>query len=143
MRLMPTLMAGAALLAVAACGDNKTDDVVKAPSVGGVAEPVSEQTADAAEAQAASALGLTRKELEDADIVSATGVDLGDVESLVIDARNNVTHLVVEVDGSDKVKVLLPISQVSVHVQADGDKDLKTALAVNQLLALPKYVPAA
>ena len=142
MRLMPTILAGAALLAVAACGDNKTDDVVKAPSVGGVAEPVSEQTANVAEAQAASALGLTRKELEDADIVSPTGVDLGDVESLVIDARNNVTHLVVEVDGTDKVKVLLPINQVSVHVQADGDKDLKTSLAVNELLALPKYVPA-
>lgn len=143
MRVMPTMIACAALLAVAACGDNKTDDVVKAPSVGGASEPVSDQTAHAAEAQAAAALGLTRKELEDADIVSPTGVDLGDVESLVIDARNNVTHLVVEVQGRDEVKVLLPIGQVSVHVQADGDKDLKTALAVNELLALPKYVPAA
>lgn len=143
MRLIPSLIAGAALMAVGACGDNTTDDVVQAPAAGGVAQPVSEETAKAVETQTALALGLTRNELEAADIVSSAGVDLGDVESLVIDARNTVTHLVVEVDGPEDVKVLLPIEKVAVHVQGNGDKDLKTDMTVTELLALPKYAPAA
>lgn len=142
MRLIPSLMAVAALLGMAACGDNKTDDVVKAAAAGGVAQPVSEETAKAVETQTALALGLTRKELEDADIVSSAGVDLGDVESLVIDSRSAVTHLVVEVDGPEDVKVLLPIDKVAVHLQPNGDRDLKTDMTVTELLALPKYAPA-
>ena len=143
MRLIATLLAGASLLAVAACGDNKTDDVVQTPASGGAAQPVSEHKADQVTAEAALALGMTRKELEDADLVTPTGADLGDVDSLVLDAAGKVTHLVVEINNTDDVKVLLPLDRVSAHTQPDGGKDLKTSMTTTELLSLPKYVPAA
>ena len=141
MKLITTLMTGAVLLGVAAC-DNRTDDVVQTPNGGGVAQPVTNEQADLATAQTALALGMTRKELEDADLVSPQGVDLGDIESLVMDASGQVTHLVVDLDGPGDVNVLLPIGQVQAQVSADGrDKDLKTTLTIAELTALPKHTP--
>lgn len=142
MRLISTLLVGASLLAVAACGDNKTDDVVQTPAGGGAAQPVSEQKADQASAEVALALGMTRKQLEDADLVTPAGADIGDVDSLVLDATGKVTHLVVEMNNTDDVKVLVPLDRVSAHAQPDGDKDLKTSMTTSELLSLPKYVPA-
>lgn len=143
MRIIPILVAGSAALALAAC-DNRTDDVVQAPVSGGATQEVTEDRADIATSQAALALGMSRSELEGADIVNAAGDDLGDVESLVIDAGGNVTHLVVDVDvPGDDVKVLLPIDQAQAHVGTNGDKDLRTTLTSQDLVALPKYQPPA
>lgn len=145
MRLISLMAAAAAVLSLAACGDNRTDDVVQTPAGGGTAVPVTNEKADLATAQTALALGMTRKELEDADLVSAQGVDLGDVESLVMDANGKVSHLVVEVDlPGDDIQVLLPLDKVEAHTSADGrEKDLKTNLTVGELQSLPRYVPAA
>ena len=142
MRLIYGAIAVSAAMALAACGDNKTDDVVQTPAGGGVAQSVTEKQGDIASTQTALALGMTRKQFEDADLVSATGVDLGDVETIVLDSAGTVTHLVIEIDGPEDVKVLLPLEKVSVFTQADGDKDLKTSMTKNELLALPRYIPA-
>lgn len=141
MRSMTLILAGTAAMALAACGDNRTDDVVQAPAAGGAAQPVTEQQADTATAETALALGMTRKALEDADLVSAAGVQLGEVESLLMDAQGKVTHLIVEVEGQNDVKVQLPIDKVTAYTAPNStDQDLKTDLTPAELVALPKAV---
>lgn len=141
MRSMTLILAGTAALALAACGDNRTDDVVQAPAAGGAAQPVTEQQADTATAETALALGMTRKALEDADLVSAAGVQLGEVESLLMDAQGKVTHLIVELEGQNDVKVQLPIDKVTAYTAPNStDQDLKTDLTPAELVALPKAV---
>lgn len=134
-------VAGCAVLALAAC-DNTTDDVVRAPAPDLPPERVTNAEAKAAETEAAVALGMTRKALEDADIVNAAGQDLGDVERLVTNSTGTVTHLVVEIDGPNDVEVLLPIAQVKAQTRTDGrSPDLVTELSATDLAALPRYNP--
>lgn len=141
MRSMTLILAGTAALALVACGDNRTDDVVQAPAAGGAAQPVTEQQANTATAETALALGMTRKALEDADLVSAAGVQLGEVESLLMDAQGKVTHLIVELEGQNDVKVQLPIDKVTAYTAPNStDQDLKTDLTSAELVALPKAV---
>lgn len=141
MRSMTLILAGTAAFALAACGDNRTDDVVQAPAAGGAAQPVTEQQADTATAETALALGMTRKALEDADLVSAAGVPLGEVESLLMDTQGKVTHLIVELEGQNDVKVQLPIDKVTAYTAPNStDQDLKTDLTPAELVALPKAV---
>ncbi|WP_292041690.1 MULTISPECIES: hypothetical protein [unclassified Brevundimonas] len=138
---MTLILASTAALALAACGDNRTDDVVQAPAAGGAAQPVTEQQADTATAETALALGMTRKALEDADLVSGAGVQLGEVESLLMDAQGKVTHLIVELEGQNDVKVQLPIDKVTAYTAPNStDQDLKTDLTSAELVALPKAV---
>ncbi|WP_312127723.1 PRC-barrel domain-containing protein [Brevundimonas sp.] len=138
---MTLILAGTAAFALAACGDNRTDDVVQAPAEGGAAQPVTEQQADTATAETALALGMTRKALEDADLVSGAGVQLGEVESLLMDAQGKVTHLIVEVEGQNDVKVQVPIDKVTAYTAPNStDQDLKTDLTPAELVALPKAV---
>ena len=101
--------ASAAVLMLAACGDNRTDDVVQAPAPGAQPQQVTETRADAATADAALAFGMSRQQLEDADLLSAANTDLGDVESLVLDASGKLTHVVIELEGPGDVKVQVPV----------------------------------
>ena len=138
------LISTAALMAlgVAAC-DNTTDDVVRAPAPDVAPQAVTNDEAKVATQEAALALGMTRKALEDADIVNASGLDLGDVESLVVDARGVVTHLVVDIEGYNDIEVLLPLDQVKAEQRSDGrDPNLVTTLTAAQLAELPRYNPA-
>lgn len=133
---------GAAVLGLAAC-DNRTDDVVRASAPDMAPERVTQEEAKAATNEAALALGMTRKALEDADIVNATGQDLGDVESLVLNSTGAVTHLVVDLEGPNDVEVLLPLAQVEAETRTDGrDPNLVTQLTAAELAALPRYIPA-
>lgn len=145
MKLALTAAASAAaLLGLAACGDNRTDDVVQPPAPGAPLAEVSETRADAAATSAAVAFGMTRGELEDADLLSSTNTDLGDVETLVLDASGALTHLVVELEGPGDVKVLVPVDQVRSVARNNGaDKDLTTDLTLQQLEALPRWTPPA
>lgn len=134
--------AAVGLLAVAACSDNTTDDVVQSPAPGATPAPVSETRAETAQTTAALAFGMTRKELEDADLVSADFTDLGDVETLVLDASGTLTQVVVELEGPGDRKVALPIADVSPIAHANGsEKNLTTALTAAQLAALPAWTP--
>ncbi|WP_292052244.1 MULTISPECIES: PRC-barrel domain-containing protein [unclassified Brevundimonas] len=134
-------VAAVGVLGLGAC-DNSTNDVVRAPAPDMAPEPLSRDEAKAATNEAALALGMTRKALEDADLVNAQGQDLGDVESLVTDASGTVTHFVVELDGPGDVQVLLPLAQVKAETRTDGKSpDLVTQLTSGELAALPRYNP--
>lgn len=137
--------AAVSLLAVAACSDNTSDDVVQPPAPGAAPAPVTENRAELAQTTAALAFGMTRKELEDADLVSANFTDLGDIETLVLDASGALTQVVVELEGPGDRKVALPIADISPIARADGTrKDLTTAMTAAQLAALPEWTaPAA
>jgi hypothetical protein len=128
-------------LGLAACGDNSTDDVVQIPAPGAEAAPVTQARADTATTQTAVALGMTSAQLEDADLLSAQRTKLGEVERLVLDANNTVTHLVIDVEGPAD-DVLIPLSQVT-SITIDGDTDLQTALTAAEVAALPRYDPNA
>lgn len=132
------LALGAALLmtvTVAACSD-RDDDAVQAP----VSLP--DRQADGAAADAAVAFGMTRDQLEDADVVSRANADLGDVETLVLDASGALTHLVVQLNGPGGMKVLVPVADLA-PIDRNGDKDLVTDLTPGQLQALPAWTPPA
>lgn len=131
-----------ALLAVAAC-DNRSDDVVQAPTANTPAAPVSESMANAATDAAALALGMTRQQLEDADLVGPAPdhVKLGEVETLVLDGAGQVTHLVIDVEGSD-TDVVAPITGVTA-LRRGADMDLATEWTAAQLRALPAWNPNA
>jgi hypothetical protein len=134
--------AAVSLLAVAACSDNTTDDVVQAPAPGAAPAPVTETRAQTAQTTAALAFGMTRKELEDADLVSANFTDLGDIETLVLDASGALTQVVVELEGPGDRKVALPIADISPIAHASGtEKNLTTTLSAAQLAALPEWTP--
>lgn len=140
MRIAPSLAAVSALaLALAACGDNTTDDVVQQPAAGAAPVEVTDTQAEAATAQAAVALGMTRQQLEDADLISSEMTDLGDVETLVLDPAGAVSHVVVELEGADDINVSVPIAQVRSHRDAQNQYDLQTDLTAAQLQALPRY----
>lgn len=140
------VLAGVALmgLTVAACGDKASDDVVQVPADGGAPVTVSEDQAKLATQEAALALGLTRKQLEDADLVAANGADLGDVEALVMDGAGRVTQVVVELDGPEDIKVQVPLDKVRAHQAAGSSKhDLATDLTPAELKSLPRWTVTA
>ncbi|WP_295173282.1 PRC-barrel domain-containing protein [uncultured Brevundimonas sp.] len=126
---------------VVACSD-RDGDVVQAPAPGAAPVALPDRQADAAASNAALAFNMTREQLEDADVYSRANVDLGDVETLVLDASGALTHLVVELNGPGDMKVQVPISDVS-PVDRNGDRDLVTDLTPGQLQALPAWTPPA
>ena len=125
------------LLGVAACSDGETDAVEIAP--GAAPTEVSDSRAATAATTTALALGMTRGELEDADLVSP-GPDftvLGEVESLVLDAAGQVTGLVIDLAGLD-MDVVIPVGDVS-SVRRQDDVDVTTSMTQAQLQALPPF----
>lgn len=129
----------AAALTAAACSDT-TDDVVQAPAPGEAPAPVSETRADTATTATAVAMGMTRQQLEDADVLSSTNTKLGEVETLVLDAGGQATHIVVELEGPGDPKVVVPIDQLRSIAQNSGaDVDLTTNLTAAQLQAMPAW----
>lgn len=142
MRLLP-LTAALLTLGAAACSDRE-DDVVQAPSPGAQPVPVTENRAEVATNAAALDYGMTRDQLEDADVLSPQNTDLGDVETLVLDAQGALTHVVVELDGPEDIQVMVPKDQLTSIAQNNASSmDLVTQLTSAQLQALPRYTPGA
>lgn len=134
---------GLLALGAAACSDRE-EDVAVAPAPGAAPVAVSEQTAEAATEAAALAFGMTREQLEDADLMSLNNTDLGDVETLVLDANGTLTHVVVELEGPAELHKIVPLGELGVGEQVDGSsKDLTTDLTAAQLEALPDWTPPA
>lgn len=125
------------LLGAAACSDSEPEAVQAAP--GAAPTAVSDTAAQTAATTTALALGMTREELEDADLVSPEPAftDLGDVETLVLNAAGEVTGMVIDLEGVD-TDVVVPIADVS-SVRRQDDVDLSTTLTQAQLQALPAY----
>lgn len=141
--MRPLLLSAAALLVLgaAACSDRE-DDVVQAPAPGAAPVPVEETRADVAASSAAFAYGMTRDQLEDADVLSRQNTDLGDVETLVLGPQGDLTHVVVELEGAGDVQVVVPRDQLTSIAQDNGRSiDLVTDLTAAQLRALPPYTP--
>ena len=144
-RFAITAVAAFGAITLGACSDS-TDDVVQAPAPGAAPAPVTEQAADTATARAAIAFGMSRDQLEDADLHAADGSDLGDIETLVLDAGGQLTQLVVELEGPGDVKVSVPVGDVRaapVPTNGSDDRDLMTDLTAAQLAALPRWTPPA
>lgn len=133
--LLPVL--SLSLLGAAACSSPEPDAVEAAPGAEPVA--VTDTRADTAATQTALALGQTRSELEDADLVAPEPAftDLGDVETLVLDASGQVTGLVIDLEGVDK-DVVVPIDAVT-SLRRGTEVDLSTTMTAAQLQALPAY----
>lgn len=141
-RLTPVALAVLALGA-AACSDRE-EDVAMAPAPGADPVAVPEQVAEAATGAAALAFGMTREQLEDADLMSLNNTDLGDVETLVLDANGTLTHVVVELEGPADLHKIVPLGNLGVGEQVDGSsKDLTTDLSAAQLEDLPDWTPPA
>lgn len=129
-------------LTAAACSGGE-EEVVQTPAPGAAPVAVPEATADAATQTAALAFGMTRRQLEDSDLMSLNNTDLGDVETLVLDANGTLTHVVVELEGGD-LRKQVPLSALGVGTQTDGSSvDLTTSLTAAELSALPDWTPPA
>lgn len=143
LRLGALALALTGVVAVSACGDTE-DDVVQTPAGGGAPQPVSETRADVATTSAAFAYGMTREQLEDADILSAQNTDLGDVETLVLGPDGALTHVVVDLEGPGDFDVVVPQGQLRSIAQNNAQSvDLTTDLTADQLRALPRWEPNA
>lgn len=124
-----------AVAALAACGseaerqEDATEDQI---------EQQAEQSAMAAGDEEA-ALGLTERELLDADLVSEDGTELGDVEQVRRDASGAVTALLVEVEDSDPDRyVEVPLTGLTVREGGIiNDTDLQTSMTAQDLAAMP------
>jgi sporulation protein YlmC with PRC-barrel domain len=83
------------------------------------------------------ALGLTERQLRDADIVAANGQELGEVEELVRGPNGAVTQLLIEVEDSNPDHyVHIPLDGLT-RVQDGNDWDLRSNATRDQLMALP------
>lgn len=99
--------------------------------------------ANSSAASFGSALGLTRRQLEGADLVARrrNRFVVGEVESVIMDMNGTVTGLAVEIENTEPdVYVVLPLEgPVAV---ADGDEwDIDTAKSRDELLSLPRWAP--
>ncbi|MGX7953448.1 PRC-barrel domain containing protein [Tsuneonella sp. HG249] len=136
-RLTMRLIAAASLpllaIGLAACG---SDADRQADATEDRIEQQAEQSAAAA-GDAVAALGLTERQLLDADLVSATGVDLGDIEQIRRGAGNSVEGLLVEIEDSNPDRyVVVPLTGLTTR-QSGGDTDIQTTMTPDALRALP------
>ena len=120
----------------AACSDG--EERAATPSPG----PLASGQAPAGDAVVA--FGMTRTQLEEADLRSADNRELGDIEGVVTDAGGAATHLVVELEGPGDQRKVVPLADLRSRQTADArDGDLATDLTAAQLEALPDWIPPA
>lgn len=133
MRLLPFAALPLLAAALAAC-DSQADREADA------AEDRLERQADASAAaagDAVAALGLTERQLLEADLVGADGTDLGDVEQVRRGADGTVEGLLVEIEDSDPDRyVVVPLAGLTPRTSG-GDTDLETTMTAQDLAALP------
>ena len=101
-------------------------------------EQQAEQSAAAAGDQIA-ALGLTERQLLDAELVAPDGTELGDVEQVRRDAAGAVTGLLVEIEDSEPDRyVEVPLDGLSVTEWGVlSDANLRTDMTAQDLAAMP------
>ena len=87
------------------------------------------------------ALGLTERQLLDADLVDASGRDLGDVEGIVRDADGKPVALLVEIENTRPDRyVEVPLEGLTA-VRDRTDWDIQSSLTRDDLLQLPAANP--
>lgn len=139
---MSRLLYALPLLFVAACSDNAPEapagTEVAANGAVTAPPPMATPAAVPSASGPGTAFGLTTRQLEDADLIDATGRDLGDVERVETDASGEVVAVIVEVDDTSPDRyVRMPITRLT--AVADGDDwDLRAATTREELMALPQ-----
>lgn len=91
----------------------------------------------------ATPLGITREQLEDADLIDARGREIGEVEGLVVDTNGIIVGVILEIDQRDPKpdrRVQLPIEELKAVPERGepGHFDVQTQRSREQLLALPE-----
>ncbi len=128
---MKFLIVPAAALAISACSGEPSAERTTAPDATVAADS---GTAGAPQV----ALGLTERQLLDADLVDSAGNELGDVEGLVRAADGTVDRLLVEIEDTTPDRfVHVPVNGLTAFDDGD-DKDLRTTMTRAQLMALPE-----
>lgn len=124
----------AACTLIAACGETPAEQ--EADRMEDQVEMEADQSAYAASNEEA-ALGMTEEELLDADLVTADGTDLGDIEAVRRDADGAVTGLVIELEDTDPDRwVEVPMDGLTARPDGD-DMDVQTGMSAEDLSALP------
>jgi hypothetical protein len=99
-----------------------------------------EQSASAA-GDTVAALGLTERQLLDADLVAEDGTELGDVEQVRRDTAGTVTGFLVEIEDSNPDRfVVVPLDGLAVRKGALNDADLQTSMTAQDLAGMPDAV---
>jgi hypothetical protein len=83
------------------------------------------------------ALGLTETELLDADLVTADGTDLGDVEQVRRATDGTVEGVLVSIEDSDPERIVLVTLDGLTSRPEGDDTDLQTTMTAEELAALP------
>jgi len=125
------------LVALAACGRDPAPPPATNIADNGVpVQPTPRPSPDAT--GPGTALGLTYLELEDADLIDASGRERAEVERIDADRAGTIGGLVVELKGppADGRMVRIPITGLSIVPDGDG-YDLRTQMTGDQLAALP------
>ncbi len=137
-------IAALGLLGLGAAACSQPEEVAQVPSPGADPIAVEGEAADVATGVVAMAFGMTRQQLEDADLMSLNNTDLGDVETLVVDGNGTLTHVVIKLEGPGDLRKLVPLANLGVGDQTDGSsKDLTTDLSAEALTRLPDWTPPA
>lgn len=133
MRLLTAATLPLLACALAACGS-------EADRQADAAEDRIEQQAAASAGAAGdtiAALGLTERQLLDADLVTPDGTELGDIEQVRRGTDNAVEGLLVEIEDSTPDRyVIVPVTGLTAR-ETGNDKDLQTTMTAAQLAALP------
>jgi hypothetical protein len=126
---MLLIAAAGGLAMLSACSDqqDQAEDQLEAQS----------ESSAAAAGNAEAALGLSEAQLLDADLIDATGADLGDVEAVLRNAGGQVDRLLVEVDGPEPDRyVEIPVEGLTTRAEGN-DTDLVSTMTAADLEALP------
>ncbi len=95
------------------------------------------QTSAVAAGSAIAALGLSEAQLLDADLVTASGADLGDIKQVRRAASGAVDGLLIEIDDSNPDRyVMIPLAGLTARPDGD-DIDVQTTMTAQDLAALP------
>lgn len=121
------------LATLAAC---ESEAEQKADTVEDRIEMQAEQSA-AASGDTVVALGLTERQLLDADLVAQDGSELGDVEQVRRDASGTATELLIEIEDSSPDRyVIVPLDKLTARGEGNN-ADLQTSMAARDLAAMP------
>ncbi|MCV0386078.1 MAG: PRC-barrel domain-containing protein [Nitrobacter sp.] len=122
------LLLGSALL-LSACNDQEDQ----------VEDRIEEQAEQSAQGSGDTpvALGLTERQLLDAEVLAADGTELGDVEAVTKDADGNATELLIEVEDSDPDRyVTIPMDGLTVTTRGN-DTNLSSEMRMEDIGSLP------
>ena len=139
--MMKTLFAAASAAALLASCSQPPAKPDKTPEASPDAASAPTMAGAPAAAPGAMALGLTVAQLEDADLITPAGVDLGDVQRVDMDAAGVITGLIIEPEGEGGPH-WVRVSLEGLTPRKEGDAyDLVSTMTLAQLKALPAWMP--